>query len=418
MPSCSDRKWDALSAVVTQKAARERLAGRNRVITALVHFGSMSRADLARRAELAPSTVTGIVAALMDDGLVVEVDGDPAPTGGVRAGRPGIVLALHRSNGVVVGIDFGKRHVRVAVAELSHHLLTERSHALAPDRPASEDISRAVTLVDDALGEIGMDRSHVVGVGMGIPGPVRTATGQLGDSTILPGWVGVHAPEAMSTALGLSVQVDNDANLGALSEWMWGAARGYDDVAYLKVSTGVGAGLILDGIPYSGAGGTAGEIGHIVVDPAGPICRCGNRGCLEMIAGGGAVLQSLRAAHGEDLTMGDVIVMAHGGDTGCIRSLADSGVAIGTALATLCNLVNPRRVVVGGDLAAAGELLVGPLRESLKRGALRSAAEDVDVVMGTFGERAEVLGAVALALRSSRPFHSRRSPEQARQAVD
>lgn len=388
---------------MTPKVARERLDGRDRVITTLTRFGSMSRAELSRRAGLAPSTVTGLVAALVDEGLVVEVDGATVSTGSPKGGRPGILLALHRSTGVVVGIDFGKRHVRVAVAALSHRLLTERSHRLAPDRPAAEDISRAVLLVDDALEELGMNRSQVVGVGMGIPGPVRSATGQIGDSTILPGWVGVHAPGAMSQALGLSVQVDNDANLGALSEWMWGAARGCDDVAYLKISTGVGGGLILGGVPFSGTGGTAGEIGHTVIDPGGPICRCGNRGCLEMIAGSDAILQALRPAHGEGLAISEVITLAQNGDTGCTRALADSGRAIGTALATLCNLVNPQRVVVGGDLAAAGDLLLDPLRASLKRGALRSAAEDVEVVRGAFGDRAELLGAVALALRSSRP---------------
>lgn len=122
-----------------------------------------------------------------------------------------------------------------------------------------------------------------------------------------------------------------------------------------------------------------------------------------MIAGSDAILQALRPAHGEGLAISEVITLAQNGDAGCTRALADSGRAIGTALATLCNLVNPQRVVVGGDLAAAGDLLLDPLRASLKRGALRSAAEDVEVVRGAFGDRAELLGAVALALRSSRP---------------
>lgn len=125
-----------------------------------------------------------------------------------------------------------------------------------------------------------------------------------------------------------------------------------------------------------------------------------------MIAGADAILQALRPAHGEGLMIGDVITLARGGDAGCLRALADSGSAIGTALATLCNLVNPRRVVVGGDLAAAGDLLLEPLRKSLRRGALRSASEDVEVVQGEFGDRAEVLGAVALALRSSTPHRA------------
>ena len=202
----------------------------------------------------------------------------------------------------------------------------------------------------------------------------------------------------MTEALGLRVEVDNDANLGASGEWMWGAGRGCTELAYLKLATGIGAGLILGGRPFKGAGGTAGEIGHTMVDPSGPICRCGNRGCLEMLAGAGAVLDALRPTHGNGLTVKDVIALASDGDPGCCRALADAGHIIGGAASILCNLINPQRIVVGGEMAAAGEVLLGPLRESLERSAIRSAAQDVQVVQGSLGDKAEVLGAVALAL--------------------
>jgi predicted NBD/HSP70 family sugar kinase len=169
-------------------------------------------------------------------------------------------------------------------------------------------------------------------------------------------------------------------------------------MAYVKAATGIGAGFIIANAPYVGAGGTAGELGHTVVDPGGPICRCGNRGCLETFAGAPAILSSLRDVHGDGLTLQDAVALAIRGDAGCQRAIADAGTAIGTAVATLCNLFNPQRVVVGGDLGAAGELLLMPLRESLLRGAIRSAAEDVTVAGGELGDRAEVLGAVALVL--------------------
>ncbi|MCW3063278.1 MAG: transcriptional regulator [Solirubrobacterales bacterium] len=165
------------------------------------------------------------------------------------------------------------------------------------------------------------------------------------------------------------------------------------------MATGIGAGLIIRGRPYVGAGGTAGEIGHTVVDPGGPICRCGNRGCLETLAGSAAVVAALRDTHGERITLAEAIARARDGSSGCRRALADAGHAIGASVATLCNLFNPRRIVVGGELGAAGDLLLEPLRESLRRGAISSAADDVEVVQGTLGERAEVLGAVALVLR-------------------
>jgi predicted NBD/HSP70 family sugar kinase len=378
----------------------QRLDGRRRVIVALRRLGPVSRAELARRTALAPSTVSAIVADLMRVGLVVEQRDGQVPAVGDRGGRPATRLALHRSAGVVAGIDFGKRHLRIAVADLSHAFLAEHAEPLTRDRPAREDIKDAVALLDTALHAAGLERDQVIGVGMGIPGPVDQSTGQLGDSTILPGWVGVEAAPAMSEALGLPVEVDNDANLGALSEWMWGAARGHSEVVYLKVATGIGGGLIIGGRPYGGAGGTAGEIGHTVIDPTGPICRCGNRGCLEMLAGTDAVLDALRPAHGDDLALGDAIAMARDGDVGCRRAIGDVGRSIGSALATVCNIVNPECVVVGGDLGAAGDLLLEPLREALRQGAIRSAARDVDVVVGALGDRAEVLGAVALALRS------------------
>jgi predicted NBD/HSP70 family sugar kinase len=314
-------------------------------------------------------------------------------------GRPAVLVALGRLAGVALGIDFGKRHVRVALSDLAHTVLSERSHPLDADLPAAESIAIAVQLVEQVLAEGEAGRDEVVGVGMGLPGPVHRPTGELGDSTILPGWVGVRAADAIERALGLPVEVENDAHLGALSESMWGAGRGAADLAYLKVATGIGAGLIIAGQPYVGTGGTAGEIGHTVIDPAGSICRCGNRGCLETIAGASGVLAALRDIYGDHLTIAQAVTRALDGDAGCARAIADAGRAIGLAVATLCNLFNPARIVVGGELARAGVLLLDPLRESARRGTIRSAAADVAVVEGELGDRAEVLGAVALVLR-------------------
>ncbi len=384
-------------------ATKPRLDARARVFGVLAEAGAVSRAELARRAALAPSTVSAAVSELQAEGLVVEPAGARELSRGDRApvlGRPPVLIALDRGAGVALGIDFGKRHLRVALADLAHRLLAERHRALDADLPAAEAIALAVPMVDEVLAEAGAERREVVGAGMGLPGPVHRPSGELGDSTILPGWVGVRAAEAVQSALGLAVEVENDANLGALGEWMWGAGRGADHMAYLKLATGIGSGIVIDGRPYVGAGGTAGELGHTVIEPGGPICRCGNRGCLETVAGAPAVLAALRETYGEDLSLPEAIDRAREGDAGCRRAIADAGRSIGTAVATVCNLFNPRLIVVGGDLAAAGGLLLDPLRESLAMGAITSAAADVQVVEGALGERAEVLGAVALVLRS------------------
>src|ERR671917_1156929 len=371
---------------------------RARVVGVLAEAGAVSRADLARRTALAPSTVSAVVSELHAAGLVVEPAEPVYPPERGSIGRPPVLIALHRRAGVVAGIDFGKRHVRLAISDLSHSLLAERHLPRAADLPADEAIALAARLFADALEEAEVAHDEVVGIGMGLPGPVHRPSGELGNSTILPGWAGTRAAEAVGEALEHAVDVENDANLGALGEWMWGAGRGADHMAYVKASTGIGAGFIVAGAPYVGAGGTAGELGHTVVDPGGPSCRCGNRGCLETYAGAPAILGSLRDIHRDRLTLGEAVSYALRGDAGCVRAIADAGTAIGTAVATLCNLFNPHRVVVGGDLGVAGEVLLEPLRESLARGAIRSAAEDVTVVHGELGDRAEVLGAVALVL--------------------
>ena len=166
----------------------------------------------------------------------------------------------------------------------------------------------------------------------------------------------------MSDRLSLPVRVDNDANLGALAEHVWGAGDGVDDMIYLKLATGIGAGLVLGGRLYVGVGGTAGEIGHTIIDEHGPVCRCANRGCLETLASGAATVDLLRPTLGDDLTLGRVVELTLEGHPAATRVVADAGRHIGRAVANLVNLLNPSRVVVGGEMAACGDVLLDPLR--------------------------------------------------------
>jgi predicted NBD/HSP70 family sugar kinase len=220
----------------------------------------------------------------------------------------------------------------------------------------------------------------------------------VGSSSILPGWIGMTAETEMRRRLDIPVMVDNDANLGALAEAAFGAGRAAGDLIYLKVSSGIGAGLILNGRLYRGSQGLAGELGHVLVDPNGIVCRCGNRGCLETVAATGALVDLLRRSHGEDLTVHDMLGAARGGDLGCRRVIHDAGRALGQVVATLLNALNPELLVVGGDLAAAGDLLLDGVRESVRRAALPEASRGAEVVAGVLGERAQVLGALALVV--------------------
>jgi predicted NBD/HSP70 family sugar kinase len=232
---------------------------------------------------------------------------------------------------------------------------------------------------------------------MGLPGPVDT-TGHVGSTVILPGWAGLHAARELSDRIGLTVEVDNDANLGALGEVAFGAGRGAGDVIYVKASSGVGAGIVLGGRLHRGATGIAGEIGHIQVDRSERVCRCGNRGCLETVAAMPALLELLRPVHGDGLTPARLVEMARDGDLATVRQLTDAGRAVGQTLAGLCNALNPELIIVGGDLAATGDALLGGIRESVSRFALPGAADAVRVTAGVLGDRAEVLGSLALVI--------------------
>jgi predicted NBD/HSP70 family sugar kinase len=194
------------------------------------------------------------------------------------------------------------------------------------------------------------------------------------------------------------VQIENDANLGALAELTWGAGRDCSNFAYVKAATGIGAGIVIDGHLLRGATGTAGEIGHTTLDEAGPLCYCGNRGCLETVASGPAIVQLVGRVNGASLTLGEVVDLAIKGDPRCRRAVADAGREIGVAVAGLCNLINPQRVIVGGLLSRTGEVLLHPLRDSIRRYAVQAAAESVEVRAAVFVERAELLGSVALAM--------------------
>ncbi len=376
------------------------ISTRERVVRALRVLGVTSRADVARRTGLSRSTVSSVVAALQAEGLVVdrEDDGRAAPGGG----RPPAMIALDPNAGFALGLDFGKRHLAVALADLSHDVLAEEWHVMPDDYAADAAIERAAELVDVVLADSGADRDRVIGVGMGLPGPVHR-TGVVGSSAILPGWAGTHAAERMRERLELRVWLGNDANLGALAEATWGAGRDLATLVYVKLSTGIGAGIVIDGRVFGGAGGTAGEIGHTSLDETGDICRCGSRGCLETYASGAAIAALLSRSLGEPLGPDDVLSRAIAGDPGCRRALADAGRHIGAAVADLCNLVNPERIVVGGSMAGAGDLLLDPLTEAVRMRAIPSAADDVEIVLGELGERAELLGAVALVLGEAGP---------------
>ena len=372
-----------------------------RIVDVLRVEGAASRADIARRTGLSRTTVSTLVAALLERGLVVERQGEARVVRNGQIGRPPILLTLDPSAAAAVGIDFDHDKLRVAVSDLSREILAETAMPCDVDADATSAIDLAGRLVDELLEQSGVVRSRVLGAGVALAGPVDHDAGTVHRSAVLSGWVGVDAARALAERLDMAVHLDNDANLGALAEVTFGAATDARFAVYLTISSGVGAGLVTDGRVFRGHRGLAGEIGHLLVDPSGAICRCGNRGCLETVASAPALLSLIQATRPEVGSIPELIALARDGDMGCRRVLADAGRAIGGALASLVSLLGPDTVVIGGVLGDAGDLLLDPLREEVTRYAMPSSTQDLSIVPGALGDRANLLGALALVITQS-----------------
>lgn len=370
-----------------------RRTNRERVLELLLTSGPMHRAELARRADVSRTTASTLVAELMEQGLVVETD-EASPSADGRAKES---LALAPGAGLILGMDFIFDRVWIHLTDLSGKEIASRGAVLDEGMAWLERVDAAMSVLHEMLAERHLDAASILGAGIGVPGPVDKATGHVGVS--LPGqpWSHVHAAEEFERRLGIPVSIENGTRLEAVAEANWGAGRDIDSLLYVNLSSGIGSSLIVGGRAYSGAVGAAGELGHVSVDINGPACGCGNRGCLVLYAGIPAILAALRPHLGEQTTIEDVLRHCAQGDRACAGVLADAGAIVGRALASLCNLLNPERIVIGGELAGAGAVLFEPLREAIHRYAL-SLVREVEVVpvQLDLGVRAGAVGGAAL----------------------
>jgi len=380
---------DDTAAPGSLEALRER--NRTLVLAALRRGGGVSRAELARRTGLSRSTISSVVADLVAAGIAAEAVAS-APEG---VGRPGVPVTLNAAAGAAVGIAVAPASARVVLADLGHTVLAEEEIAL----PEPWTVAGLVDGVAAAVARAGVPAGRLIGAGVAIPAWVDRITGAIGESSTIPALAGSDLGTALAERLDVPVHLENDANACAVAEVAWGAGAGAADVVYLKLSRGIGAGLILDDRLYGGAAGTAGEIGHTTRGGDGDLCRCGNRGCLETTAGTEAI-----ARRAERPDAAAVLAGAEAGDVACRRALRDAGAEIGLAVAAVCNILNPRRIVIGGELAAAWPFLAASFAAALDRAAIHAAVASADVVVGRLGARAEALGALALVLRDGDRF--------------
>jgi predicted NBD/HSP70 family sugar kinase len=354
---------------------------------------AVTRARLARETGLARSTVAQRVDALLAQGLVHEAGGS-ASTGG----RPATVLAFNHEAGVVLVADLGASHARVAVSDLLGTPLVERASdldiALGPERVlqwVSEHFG-------EMLEEIGRPSDDVRAIGIGVPGPVEFDSGRPVNPPIMPGWDDFAIPEWFATRYSAAVLVDNDVNIMARGEhWMhWRDTR---HLLLIKVGTGIGCGIVADGHIHRGARGAAGDIGHIqVTGNEDVVCRCGNIGCLEAVAGGQALAERLATAGEATSRSRDVVRLVRDGHPGAIRMVRDAGRTLGEVLAGTVNFFNPEVIVIGGDVAEAHEHLLAGVREGIFSRSLPLATRDLDIVPCRLGDRAGVIGAAIMAI--------------------
>jgi predicted NBD/HSP70 family sugar kinase len=379
-----------------------------RVAEALRMNGPSTRARLGEISGLSRPSVSTALAELTERGLLAVRSGNSSQ----GAGRPAQLVGLSRRAGLAVGIDIGRRHVQVVLADLSHHEIGKvpaetdaYRHPASADARPDQVLDKAAALVRALLDRNGAVIRQVVGIGLGIPAPI-TRAGQIGSPALLPGWAGIAPAPALASRLdGAPVLVDNDANLGALGEYLFGGFRDEHctaenyEMVYIKVATGIGAGIIRNGRIWRGADGTAAELGHTTLDYNNPeTCLCGNHGCLELYAAGEALLKKARAGWPELADTLALVEQAKAGDPYCISVIKEAGDHIGTALGTLINLTSPHRIVIGGELSDSGAILLDSVRERISRTAMPPAAKAVSICESRLKKWSSAWGAAALVL--------------------
>jgi predicted NBD/HSP70 family sugar kinase len=358
--------------------------------------GAVSRTGLETATGLSRSAVAAGVADLLAAGLIGEEPAGASLPGG--RGRRASLLHPVRLTGHVAGIDFGHMHVRVAVADTSGQVLAEQKHTIDVDKNAAAALDAAAGLIRTLLAQSGLGLGDLLAVAAGIPGPLDYRRQVLISPTILRSWIDLAPAAELSRRLGREVLIGNDADLGALGEKRFGAARGYTDFLYIKASHGIGASVVVGGQCFRGSRGFAGEIGHTQIPGAGNQCRCGNRGCLESIISVPEVRRQLASTHLRGGPDGDPPLADVARDPVGSRVLADAGRVVGRVVANGCNWLNPEAVILGGELGVSGPPFAEGVRESLDRYAQPATAEAVTLSIAGLGCRAEVMGAVAVAI--------------------
>ena len=385
----------------------------------LVRAGKATRHDISQITSLGRATVAQRVAQLISSGLLEE--SSIAPSTG---GRPARKLRFQADAGLIAAVELGATSAAVALTDLSGTIIASGEEAISIASGPEVVLDRVETMLDELLAEHGTG-IRVWGVGVGLPGPVEYTTGKPVSPPIMPGWDGYPVRDRLADKYSAPVWVDNDVNVMALGELRGGRGRDYKDLIFVKIGTGIGAGLVVNGALYRGSQGSAGDIGHIEVtsDP-NIICRCGKTGCLEAVAGGAALgrlatayakdgesrflAERLADTHTDSLDASDLGAAAAHGDSTAVAALVRAGKNVGRMLATVVNLYNPALIVIGGGVAMSGDVLLAAIRNAVYERSLPLATRDLRIERSPLGSEVGLHGAAFLAIDEL--FSRRRFP--------
>lgn len=375
------------------------------VLNLIWQQGSISRADIARETELSRPTVSSIVADLLEGGWVRE--SGPGESSG---GRRPILLEFNYEARRIVGVVVSTDSLAVTIHNLRTEVVAGSEYALSIRTRPKMLAERVTEKVQHVAHQAGIDWDQVIGIGVALPSPYDYVSGEVTSVEMMPGWRGVSFKGMLEERLRKPVEIDNNANLGAIAEKWWGAGQAADNLVYVMFGVGIGSGLIIGGDIYRGRAGSAGEIGHLTIDMNGPRCRCGKKGCLEAVADARAILKEASAAvaSGEETTLReicterelrieDVGMAAEAGDPLSQRILRKAGRYLGLALADLVNLLNPDLIVL--DAPGTGPVFLQWVREALHDYALPVAGHALELVPADLGYDAVAMGAATMVLQ-------------------
>lgn len=367
--------------------------------------GSITRAEIITITGLSAPTISALVNVLIDSDFVHE-----AGIGISSGGRRPILLEFNYNARYVIGVDLGATHIIVILMNLNGKVISRQQRRQDVIGHPKEALDAVCSMIFQVTRQGGVHEEDVLGVGLTIPAPLNGDASGTFLTYYMPAWKGIRPAEEIGKSVRMPIYMENDSNAGAIAEKWWGIGKGYESLAYIKIGTGVGSGLVINNEIYRGYSGTAGEIGHTTIETKGRLCRCGNHGCIESYVGLPGILMDSREGLENDpnwkdrletLTLEQIIQAARDGNEVCLRLIHNAGRYLGVAIANLINLVNPGLIILGGDLTDAGDMLMEPVFASMRERTIPFESHLEKIIIGELGQEAVAMGVATVVIQKA-----------------